>query len=97
MPSKKQSQTKSAQTKDTQHQAIRNLIDAVNMADSGLSCMEEMRSILRAIYKLSSSDEVINGLAKVGLCLADDRHNMFDCESESMNQKLVDLKGKNHA
>lgn len=84
-------------SKTASEQAIHSAMDAVNMADLGFSCTEEIWAIFRAIHKISGDDEIVNALAKVGLDRAEAHYDMFGYESEKMNQKLADLKGGNHA
>ena len=99
MPSKTPSVQTTAQSpiKTTQAEVIRLAIDLVDIADTAKCSMEEMRQVLRAIRRLASEDEAIKGLADLGLTVADDRHNTFDCDAESAREMLAAMKGVGHA
>jgi hypothetical protein len=77
---------------DANNLLVDSVLDAVNLASLGRSSVDEMRSILSAIVGLSSDNDVIRKLAQLGVRLADDRHNMLDCEHEEREQKLLALK-----
>lgn len=88
--------TKSRAAADIAALAVQAATDAVSMAALGESCVHELRAILAAIVSMSAGNEVIHDLAKVGLDLAHDRHNVLDSSRESMEEKLASLKGANH-
>lgn len=76
--------------------AIRGATDAVNMAALGESCVNELRAVLAAIVSMSAGNDLIHDLAKVGLDLAHDRHNVLDCDRAIMEEKLASLTEASH-
>jgi len=80
--------------------AIDGATDALNLANLGMQNVGDLRAILRAIFELTGfydepEHDVIRNLAKVGVELADDRHNTFDAEREVREEKLTALRGAN--
>jgi hypothetical protein len=76
--------------------ALESAHDARNLAELGRLCAEEFSTILMAIVKLGPAGDLVHSIAKMGVRLADDQHNNFDCEHDNMTQKLMALNGKNH-
>lgn len=99
MPSKSPSVQTSAQSPTTtaSSELISLAIDSVDAALLGLSCVEDLRSILCGILALSNENPAVHGLAKVGYQVAADYHNLLDCEAEERKKKLAILKGAGHA
>jgi len=77
---------------------IHHAYDAVNSASLGLEFVEKLRHILVGIAAVSGGNEVVHGMAEVGVYLANDFHNMLDANHEEMNDKVSELEqGGNHA
>ena len=76
----------------------RDAVDNITLAED---CALEFRAILKAILRLSGDDEVIHGLAKVAIGIADDRCNLFACVIDAASEKLLyalnDQKGQHSA
>jgi hypothetical protein len=89
MPSKTTSQNPPV---NFQAEAIRNTSDACSIARIGIEFNARLRAVLSGIEAASKDNKVINDLAHLGIYLADDFHNSFDCEREEKERRLVELK-----
>jgi hypothetical protein len=76
--------------------ALESAHDARNLAELGRLCTEEFSTILMAIVKIGPAGDLVHSIAKMGVRLADDQHNNFDCEHDNMTQKLMVLNRKNY-
>jgi len=57
--------------------------DAYDLATLGMECAERLRYVLSAIDELAEhKSPTIYGLARVGIQLADEYHNLFDVDRE---------------
>lgn len=93
MPSTKHARS-APKVSSPSEQAITSALNAVDTAASACSAIASLRSVLKAIYKLSTNDEVVHGLAGVGVALAGDLHEFFETDHEDFEKTLANLRGQ---
>jgi hypothetical protein len=61
-------------------------LEIVELAKLGMDAIAELRDVLRAVQRIAeaSGDAAILGITRIGIRIADDSHNMLDCEREGV-------------
>ncbi len=76
--------------------AIECAVDAYDVSTLGVCCIKELRTMLRSIVAISEGNELIQDLAKVGVDIADEYYDLFQCEVKD-KQKTLDALTKEQA
>lgn len=73
--------------------ALSSAIDAVDLSTLGLEALDELWIILRAIWKLATHDEIMLGLARIGVARAHEWHELIRIQHERAAEHLAVLRG----
>lgn len=73
--------------KITHHSPSPALYHARDLAGLSLEGIDSMRTLFHVISRLPDDPDTSRELARIGLRLANDYHNLVDCERENMEDK----------
>jgi hypothetical protein len=69
-------------------------VEALNTASMGEFCIDELRTVLRAIVRISGGDEITRSLAMVGCGLADKHFDAMSDQHEGLRDRVAELKAR---
>lgn len=67
------------------------LFHARDLAGLSLEGLDSMRTLFHVISRLPDDPDTSRELARIGLRLANDYHNLVDCERENMEDKAREI------